>query len=107
MQEHDMTHHMIELPDATYQALLTQAARLQVSPERMLERLVMGDLALPPIGQPFERDLDIPATDTVTALAAVERLTRLFADVVVMNFEQHLNDPMLALANSEIETLLQ
>lgn len=66
----------------------------------------MGDLALPPIGATAERDQTRTMTDTVTALAAVERLTTLFLDVTVPDFEHHLTDPMLALANTVIEPLL-
>jgi hypothetical protein len=102
-----MAHRTIELPEATYQLLLKQAARLQLPPERVLERLVLGDLALPPLEDAAETDLASAATDTAAALTAVERLTTLFADVAISDLEQHLNDPMLALANAEIETLIQ
>ncbi len=102
-----MAQHTIELPEATYQLLLKQAARLQLPPERVLERLVTGDLVLPPIEQVAEADLTSAATATTDALAAVERLTTLFADVAISDLEQHLNDPMLALANAEIEPLIR
>jgi hypothetical protein len=102
-----MAQHTIELPEATYQLLLKQAARLQLPPERVLERLVIGDLALPPIEADAQADLASPATDTAEALAAVERLTTLFAEVSISDLEQHLNDPMLALANTDIETLIR
>jgi hypothetical protein len=102
-----MTHHTIELPEATYQLLLKQAARLQLPPERVLERLVIGELALPPIEDDAETDLVTAGTTSAEALAAVERLTTLFADVSIRDLEQHLNDPMLALANADIETLIR
>ena len=35
------------------------------------------------------------------ALAAVQRLTTLFADVQILNLEEVLNDPMLELTNVE------
>ena len=44
--------------------------------------------------------------NTEDTLAAVERLTTLCADVSLSDLKQHLNDPMLALANAEIETLI-
>jgi hypothetical protein len=102
-----MAQHTIELPEATYQLLLKQAARLQLSPEHVLEQLVIGDLALPPIEADVETDLAGATTDTAAALAAVERFTTLFADLSIRDLEQHLNDPMLALANTDIETLIQ
>ena len=102
-----MARHTIELPEATYQLLLKQAARLELPPERVLERLVIGDLALPPIEDNAETDLATAVTDTADALAAVERLTTLFADVSIRDLEQHLNDPMLALANADIDKLIR
>lgn len=98
-----MTHHTIELPEATYQLLRKQAARLQLPPERVLEQLVLGDLALPP-EEATDAQAAVIANDTASALAAVERLSTLFADVVVDDFEQHLNDPMLALANTNLDS---
>ena len=89
-----MGHHTIELPEATYQLLLKQAARLQLPPERVLERLVLGDLALPPVEDDADSDPVTIAADTTEALAAIERLTSLFADLPIPNLEQHLNDPM-------------
>lgn len=101
-----MAHQTIELPEATYQLLLKQAARLQLPPARVLEQLVLGDLALPPVEATVETDPATAATDTAGALAAVERLASLFADVSIGDLEQHLNDPMLALANADIATLI-
>lgn len=102
-----MIHHTIELSEATYQLLLTQAARLHLRPERALERLVLGDLAFPPVEGVSEPEQADSVTDTTDALAAVERLTTLFADIAISDLEHHLNDPMLALANADIEPLFQ
>jgi len=102
-----MAQRTIELPEATYQLLLKQAARLQLPPESVLERLVLGDLALPPIDDDAATDSASAATDTATALAAVERLTALFADMSISDLEHHLNDPMLALANADLEDLIR
>jgi hypothetical protein len=102
-----MSHYTVELTETTYQLLLKQAARLQLPPERVLERLLLGDLALPPIEDATELVLDNAETDTVSALAAVERLTSLFADIAINDLEQHLSDPMLMLANADIETSIR
>jgi len=101
-----MTHHTIDLSETIYLLLLKQAARLQLPSERVLERLVLGDLALPPSEDAAETDRATATNDTAAALAAVERLTTLFADVSISDLEQHLHDPMLALANADIETLI-
>lgn len=100
-----MAQHTIELPEATYQLLLKQAARLQLSPEYVLERLVQGDLVLPAIEDDREIDPALPSTTVTEALAAVERLTTLFADVQIHDLEQHLHDPMLTLANADLVDL--
>ncbi len=41
--------------------------------------------------------------DTANALAAVERLTSLFSDVTIDGLEQILDDPMMELANIELD----
>lgn len=102
-----MAQRTIELPEATYQLLLKQAARLQLPPESVLERLVIGDLALPPIEDALATDRVSAGSDTATALAAIERLTTLFADVSIGDLEHHLNDPMLVLANADLEDLIR
>lgn len=93
-----MAQHTIEFPEATYQLLLKQAMRLQLAPEQVLAQLVTGDLALAPLDEEIAA-----AIETNEALAAVERLSALFADVSIPDFEQHLNDPALALINADIE----
>ena len=100
-----MTQHTIEIPEKTYQLLLQQAARLQLSPEHVLERLVLGDLALPPLENSIAFDQTAAVDETTAALAAVERLTTLFADLPIPDLEYHLNDPMLALSNVDLEDM--
>lgn len=87
--------------------LLKQATRLQLPPEHALDQLVRGDLVLPTIEDDVEDDLVTAATDSADALAAVQRLTTLFADVQIGDLEQQLNDPMLALINVDLEDLFQ
>jgi hypothetical protein len=97
-----MTAHTIQLSEKTYALLLKQAARLQTTPEDVLERLLASDLAL--LTDDVEQDtpiLDEPAA-TTEALAAVQRLTTLFADVSIPDLEAVLDDPMLALENSAL-----
>src|SRR3954451_10388383 len=67
-----MTSHTIQLSEKTYALLLKQAARLQTTPEDVIERVLANDLTLltGEIGQ------DKPAA-TAEALAAVQRLTSL------------------------------
>ena len=82
--------------------LLKQAARLQMTPEDVLERVLANDLAL--LTDAIDQDtlsLDEPAA-TIEALAAVQRLSTLFADASMPDLEAILNDPRLASGNSAL-----
>jgi hypothetical protein len=77
--EHDRAHD--PTIGKTYALLLKQAARLWMTPEDVLECILANDLAL--LIDAVEQDtlsLDEPAA-TDEALAAVRRLSTLFADV--------------------------
>lgn len=97
-----MTAHTIQLSEKTYALLLKQAARLQMTPEDVLERVLAND----PLVLTDDIDQDTPRLDepaaTAEALAAVQRLSTLFADVSIHNIEAILDDPMLALENSSL-----
>ena len=76
-----MIVHTIQLSEKTYALLLKQAARLRMTPEDVLARVLASDLAL--LTDAIDQDtlsLDEPAA-TDEALAAVRRLSTLFADV--------------------------
>jgi len=93
-----MADHTVQISDETYQLLLKQAQRLQTTPEAVLEQLARELDLLPDEADADEAPLDEPAA-TIEALAAVKRLTTLFADVTIPNFEQLLDDPAFALEN--------
>jgi hypothetical protein len=97
-----MTAHTIQLSEKTYALLLKQAARLQMTPEDVLEHVLAND----PLVLTDDIDQDTPRLDepaaTAEALAAVQRLSTLFADVSIHNIEAILDDPMLALENSTL-----
>jgi len=102
-----MIHRTIRISESTYQVLLTQSARLQLSPEYVVERLVLSDLVFLMLEEGVHADLAGFDTDTANAVAAVERLTTTFADIHLSNLETHLDDPMLALANVDLELFRQ
>lgn len=102
-----MAQHTIELSEEAYELLLKQAARLQLSPERVLDQVVLDALAFAPSEDTTEIKSDIATTSIVEALAAIERMSNLFGDVSIEDLEQHLNDPMLTLMNAEIESLIR
>ncbi len=96
-----MTYHTVHISDETYQLLLKQARRLQTTPEAVLEQLARELDIRPDEAFADEPPLDEPEA-TIEALAAVKRLTNLFADVTIPNFEQLVNDPAFALENVNI-----
>lgn len=100
-----MTVHTVQLSEKTYERLVQQAARLGMTPEDVIERVLAGDLVL--VADAAEYDavvLDEPEA-TTDALAAVRRLTTLFADLTLPNLDQVLDDPMLSLSNSQLPDL--
>ncbi len=89
----------IHVTEELYRRLSAQAVRLHLTPEQLLERLVssasMGD---------DEDTLVVPAAGSEEALAAVRRLSGLFADVAIPKLEAALADPMIALAHADLDT---
>jgi prevent-host-death family protein len=75
--------------------------------EQVIERLLLDDPSL--LEAEVEMDVGIAdaASDAASALAAVTRLTTLFADTHFSNLEEHLDDPLLALENADLELLPQ
>jgi hypothetical protein len=93
-----MIYHTVHISDETYQRLLKQAQRLQTTPEMVLDHLARELDSLPDDPADALPSLSEPDA-TIEALAAVKRLTTLFADVTIPNFEQLVDDPGLALEN--------
>ncbi len=91
----------LHLSTDLYQALVRQAERLGTTPEGLLERLLASDLTA------LLDRLDAPEAtpsppDSDAALAAVRRLTGLFADLALPDLDAALDDPMMALANVDL-----
>ena len=96
--------HSIEISEEIYRRLHEQAERLQLTPEQMAERLLTRELAELTM-EDGDQELPIPAPGSAEALAAVRRLTTLFANVSIPDLEQALADPMIALANADMADL--
>ncbi|MCZ7666759.1 MAG: hypothetical protein M5U34_05805 [Chloroflexi bacterium] len=100
-----MNQHPIYLSDTTYRLLTKRAAQESSSLEQVAERLLAQELSL-------AVELDNGQETTLTpenidaALAAVHHLTTLFADVEIGGLEQVLHDPMLELANADLDIAL-
>jgi hypothetical protein len=100
-----MAVRSIQLSEEVYQRLHEQAVQLQLTPEQVVERLLASDL--PTLAElNDEADLPIPPAGSPQALAAVNRLTTLFADVAIPHLDVALADPMIAHANAGIDELL-
>lgn len=94
----------IEISEELYQRLQEQAVRLNLSPAQLIERLVSG------VSEPdaaFDAGQPVPPAGSPAALAAVERLAGLFADLTLPDLEATLSDPLLALANVDLDDLPQ
>lgn len=68
-----------------------------------MEQVVQGTLVLFPLDDDPAPDTLIMLSERERALEAVERLTTRFAHIAVPNLDQHLHDPMMALANADSE----
>lgn len=82
----------IAVTEELYRRLSERAARLHLMPEQMIERLLT-----PPSLTEEDGDLAVPAPGSEEALAAVDRLSGLFADITIPNLDAVLADPMMAL----------
>jgi hypothetical protein len=87
----------ITVTEEVYRRLSERAARLQLTPEQLIEQLV----AVPP----SDDDLAVPPAGSEEALAAVGRLSGLFAGVTLPDVDATLADPMIALANADLDDL--
>lgn len=99
-----MTLRSIQISEEVYRRLHEQAEQLQLTPEQVVERLLTTDLPNF-LARDHEADHPIPAAGSEEALAAVHRLTSLFADIVIPHLDLALADPMIALANAGIDEL--
>jgi hypothetical protein len=99
-----MSQHPIYLSDSIYRKLAKRAAQESKSLDQVAEHLLAQELALWAELDNGQETLPTPI-DNETALAAVHRLTTLFADVEIDLLEEVLNDPMLELANSDLDLI--
>ncbi|NTV62229.1 MAG: hypothetical protein HGA65_01660 [Oscillochloris sp.] len=87
----------ITVTEEVYRHLSERAARLQLTPEQLIEQLLVTPSE--------EEDLDVPPAGSGEALAAVSRLSGLFGDLALPDLDAALADPLLALANVDLDDL--
>jgi hypothetical protein len=101
-----MSTHSIQISETAYRRLSERAAQLRLTPEQLIERLLVSDpLTLVDIDAELAEPM--PPAHSDEALAAVQRLTTCFADVSIPDLEHVLTDPSIALANADTDDLLQ
>ena len=101
-----MPMHTIQVSEAVYRYLSERAARLQLTPEQLIEHLLVPDLLML-IEIDAEVIESVPPANSDEARAAFERLTRCFADVTIPGLEATLADPLITLANVDMDDLPQ
>jgi hypothetical protein len=97
-----MSRQPIYVSETIYRLLAEQAVQENRSLTQVAERLLAQELALATELEDGQA-VDSTAEDVVEALTAVERLTTLFADVEIDRLEQVLHEPMLELANADLD----
>jgi hypothetical protein len=101
-----MSTHTIHVSESVYRRLSERAARLRLTPEQLIERLLTPDpLALADVDDELAEPM--PSAHSDEALAAVQRLATCFADVTIPDLEHVLTDPSIALANADTDDLPQ
>ena len=100
-----MNQHPIYLSETIYQLLAKRAARESKSLEQVAEHLLAQELSLA-VEIDNGQEVTSAQENVDEALAAVHHLTTLFADVEISWLEQALNDPMLELANADLDVAL-
>ena len=102
-----MEHERLTYPEALRwlaKKYNIEIQEIERTPEQMAERLLTRELAELTM-EDSDQELSIPAPGSAEALAAVRRLTTLFADASIPDLEQALADPMIALANVDMADL--
>lgn len=85
----------ITVTEEVYRRLSERAARLQLTPEQLIEQLIAAPLS--------DDNPAVPPAGSEEALAAVGRLSNLFAEVALPDVDATLADPMIALANADLD----
>lgn len=93
-----MTTHHIPVSEELYQRLQAQALRVGRTPEQVIAQLLDESLIAPHDDLAF--DEPVPPAGSPEALAAVERLTTLFAYLLIPNVDAVLDDPAIEMANA-------
>jgi len=101
-----MSTHTIHVSESVYRRLSERAARLHLTPEQLIEHLLVPDSrTLADVDE--ESTEPMPSAHSDEALAAVQRLATCFADVTIPDLDDVLTDPSITLANADTDDLPQ
>lgn len=99
-----MSTHTIYISEHIYRRLSEQAAQLHLTPEQLIECLLLPDpLSL----VDFDEELaePMPPAHSDESLASAQRLTTCFADMAIPDLEDVLIDPSITLSNADTDDL--
>ena len=95
-----MTRYTIEVSETIYNLLNKQATIQNSTLEKVIERLLISTSFV--LQEDNDALISLLPESVNESLAAVQRLTTLFADVKIPNLEEVLNDPMIELTNVDL-----
>lgn len=99
-----MTRYTIEVSETIYNLLNKEATIQNSTLEKVIERLLTSTSFV--LQEDNGAFVSLLPESINEALAAVQRLTTLFADVKITNLEEVLDDPMIQLANIDLNANL-
>jgi hypothetical protein len=97
-----MNQYTIQISDKVYRLLKERAVIENTTPEQVADHLLIQELTPLSTLDYGDELAAVHGKDTAIALAAIQRLTNLFADIDVSGLEQILEDPMLELENADL-----
>lgn len=95
-----MTQYTIEVSETIYNLLEQQATVQNSTVEKVIERLLISTSSVLP--EDNGGLISLLPESVNEAVAAVQRLTTLFAHVKILNLAEILHDPMIELANVDL-----
>lgn len=101
-----MSTHTIRVSETAYRRISERAAQLRLTPEQLIERLLLPDpLTLVEVDEELTEPMPLAHSDE--ALAAVQRLTTCLVDAPIPDIEHVLTDPSITLPNADTDDLPQ
>ncbi len=97
--------YTLQVSESLYQRLREKANALHLTPEQLIERLLLPETLALIAAAVEQAEEPMPPPNSDAALAALHRLTTCFADVTIPNLEAVLADPLMELVNVDLDAL--